>query len=333
MELLGRHSAWVEVYSIDEAFLGLAGTPDQITTRARQVRETVRRHVGIPVSVGIAPTKTLAKVANHAAKAHPDMGGVSNLDYLLPSQLTHLLDTLPVTEVWGVARRLAARLGELGVSTARQLRDADPVTIRRRFSVVLQRTLYELRGTPCIPLEQDTTNRDQLMYSRMFSTPISDPTTLRQVLSIYGQRAATRLRKQHLVAGTMMVTAATSPHTTSRYTSHTVPVRFPTPTDDPATISTAAITALTPRLDPEARYVRAGIILTNLTTPAPTLDGFDQTPHLGALLDAITTRHGGGTIGLGHGGIRQAPAWAMRRDMLSPRATTEWGELALVKAG
>jgi DNA polymerase V len=338
MELLGRYSAWQEVYSIDESFLGIVGDIEERAKIGRAMREAVAKNVGLPVCVGIGPTKTLAKFVNKGgAKKHPQLGGVCDTDWYTPDQLTALMGSQHVTELWGVAGRTGTRLAELDIHTIRDLRDADPALIRKKFSVVLQRSIYELRGIDCIPLEAARTVRDQLIFSRSFSTPVTTIADMEQVLSVYAQRAAHRLRAQGSVVKTLSVFASTSPFTDTPYESAGGLAGFPVPTDDPVAIVKAAIGTLKPRLNEGARYVRAGIILTNLSARGShaLLDVFDtafDTKHLGATIDAVTRRHGRAAVGLGLAGIRTGPVWTMKRGALSQRATTHWGELATAHA-
>lgn len=337
VELLGRYSAWQEVYSIDESFLGVSGTTRELAMLGREIRRTIRRNVGLPVCVGIGPSKTLAKLANKGAKKHPSLAGVADIDWWSPEQLDEILDSTHVTDLWGVAERTSKRLAALDIHTARELRDADPKLIRKKFSVVLQRTLYELRGVDCIPLEQERSAKDQLIYSRMFATPVTSIPDMEQVLSVYAQRVSQRLRKQGSVAKTMTLFAGTSPYAESPYRSAAAAATFAQATDDPITISKTAIAALRPRLEHGARYVRAGVVLTGITpkTSHAYLELFQpdyDTRQLGETLDAITRRHGAAAVGLGLAGIRKGPVWTMKRGRLSPRATTHWSELAIAHA-
>jgi DNA polymerase V len=337
MELLSRYSAWMEVYSIDEAFLGLRGTPEQLARVGREIRAAVRRNIRVPVCVGIGSSKTLAKLANRGAKKTPRLGGVAAMDWWTPEQVTGILDATHVTDLWGVAGRTAKRLAELDIHSARELRDADPALIRKKFSVVLQRTVYELRGIDCIPLEGPRATKEQLIYSRMFSAPVTTELDMEQVLSVYAQRVTQRLRKQGSVAKTASIFVGTSPHADAPYLSASASVAFPTPTDDPIAMTKAAIGAIKGRLVPGARYVRAGIILNGLgprgaTAPLSMFESDYDRRDLGPTLDAITKRHGTGLVGLGLGGIRTGPVWQMKRGRLSKRATTHWSELATVRA-
>lgn len=333
MELLGRFAAWQEVYSIDESFLGVSGGAEL----GEQIRAAVGRHLGIPVSVGIATSKTLAKLANKHAKIAPEFRGVLDLDDLPPAWLEEYLAAHGVQDLWGVAGRLTKRLAGLGIHTMRDLRDADAREIRKRFSVVLERTVYELRGIPCIPLEAPRATREQLIFSRSFSDPITTPERMRQVMSVYAQQAAIRLRRQGSLAKTLTVFASTSSFSQGEQHHPVLALNLEHPTDDPLVLAKAAIAALPPRLVPGLRYVRAGVMLTNLSPRAahPYLDLFEPPEwgrDLGATLDKITKKAGVGSIGIGLAGLKSNPDWAMKRGALSPRYTTEWAELASVRA-
>lgn len=336
MELLGRYSAWLEVYSIDEAFLGVKGTPAELAAMGRSVKATVRRNVGVPVCVGIGPTKTLAKLANKWAKNNKAFAGVCHWDSIPQEVRQSLLDRLSVEEVWGIAGRLTRRLNVMGVFTIADLVRADPVMIRDKFNVVVMRTVLELQGTPCIPMEEERIGRDQLIFSRSFAKPITTGAGIRQVMSVYGQQASARLAKHGLQAKVLTAFAGTSyfnPNDTS-YASVCVPL--PMPTADPV-ILTKAAHALLPRLVEGIRYARAGIMVTDLRPtgnqkPLELFENRHEERHIGPLLEDVTRRYGRGSIGLGFGGIRGGPDWTMKRDMLSPRYTTHWDELPLVKA-
>ena len=169
MRVLATFTPELEVYSIDEAFLGLSGFADP-EAHARRIRETVLRLTGIPVSIGIAPTKTLAKVANRTAKKDPTSGGVWLL--LDAAAQTAALARMELGDLWAVGHRLVPRLAALGIRTPVQLRDACPTMIRQRFSVVMQRIVLELRGTPCLLLEESTPDRQSIMSSRSFGRPV-----------------------------------------------------------------------------------------------------------------------------------------------------------------
>jgi DNA polymerase V len=336
MELLGRYSAWLEVYSIDEAFLGVKGSPETLLQLGLDIKAAAARNIGVPVCVGIARTKTLAKLANKWAKHNPAFGGVCRWDSVPASRRAALMASLSVVEIWGIASRLTKRLNAAGIHSVLDLSQADPVRMRDKFSVVMMRTVLELQGTPCIPMEEERIGRDQLIFSRSFSTPITTVADLRQVLSVYAQQASARLAKHRLQAKVLTAFAGTS-HYNPRDTSYpSVCVPLPMPTADPV-ILTKAAHALLSAIHEGIKYARAGIMVTDLRPagnqkPLELFENPHEERNIGPLLEDIARRYGRGSIGLGHAGIRGGPDWTMKRDMQSPRYTTHWDELPIVKA-
>ncbi|XKH52346.1 Y-family DNA polymerase [Citricoccus nitrophenolicus] len=348
MELLGRWGTWQQVYSIDECFIGLTGTPQQALQAGREARAAVARHLGLPVCVGIASTKTLAKFANHVAKNNPDdtrIGGVFSMDAARPAFVDRLMERLPVTEVWGVGRKSGEKLERLGIRSIAELRSADPAWIRSRFSVVLERTVLELSGVPCVPDVDEQAGPAQVIFSRSFSRPVTTGADMDDVMNLYAQRAAARLAVQGQQARTVLVTAGTS-----RFSgpdgSVSRSVALPRATADPIAITRAAVGAMRSVLREGVPYTRAGVMLSGLG-PAGTgqemltgfediegSDGSDGGPdrHLEDVLERVRGRFGGTSIGLGPGGLTEQGTWTMRREFASPQYTTRFSELPVVRA-
>lgn len=335
-ELIGRYGAWVEEYSIDECFLHVNADRTDLAGLGREIRARVRRHVGLPVSVGFGSSKTLAKLANHGAKRSVRLAGVCDWTAYTAEQQESILDSYPTSETWGIASRLQHRLAERGIHTMLQLRDTDPAVIKKSFGVVVQRTVYELRGISCIQLEPVRKVKQQIISSRMFGHPVTDPATIEHVLSVYAQRATARMRREGSVAGLVSAFAASSPYTDG-FTSAWGQAVFAMPTDDPVAIATAAGASLREKLHPGVRYVRAGVMLSALSPASshsflPLFQPAYDTRGVGDLLDRVHRRHGEQALGLGMAGMRLGPGFEMRREMLSLRATTHWGELATAHA-
>jgi DNA polymerase V len=334
MLLLARHSLGQEVYSIDECFLlPPEGTPAEQVRWARRLKATVARNVGLPVSIGIATTKTRTKIATETAKKLPTAGGVVHWDQAPDGYWDRLMAALPVTEVWGIAGRLAKRLEAMGIETVAQLRDADPVAIRQKFSVVQMRTVLELNGHPAIPVEDEVATKAQILVSRSFPDPIYDPELVGQAVAEFAQRASRRLRKEGEVAGRFTVFATTSPHRpgpTHNVSSH---VRLAVPTNEPAPLATAARAGLVPKLLQGMSYMRAGILCLDLAPEGavPILPGvLEQPAPIGELIDAVNARFGTGSLALGRLGADSPAPWRNRQADLSPRYTTDWAELRTV---
>lgn len=340
MEVLERYGPDLEVYSIDEAFLTLdertAADPEATARLGRDIKEALRKLVGVPVCVGIAPTRTLAKLANQAAKKNPVFDGVCPWPATRAEWRETLMKSLPVSEVWGIAGRLEKRLHTLGIITIWDLATADPAFIRKRFNIVVERTARELAGTPCIGPEEDRTGKkDQLIVSRSFSEKIRTVAGIRQALSIYAQQAATRLVKHGQVARTLQAFAATSYYGTQQHYP-AVTCRLPFPTADPVELTRAAH-HLIEHVSDGARYARAGIILHDLApagaiTPLEPFRNRHEDAGISRVIDAVQKKTGKESLGLGWGGFRPGPSWQMRRDMLTKRATTHWDELVTVHA-
>ncbi|RZU60497.1 Y-family DNA polymerase [Zhihengliuella halotolerans] len=352
MEVIGRFGAWQEVYSIDESFLGLpAAAEPAFAATARAVREAVRRLVGVPVCVGVAPSKTLAKFANHIAKHNGHLDGVCSLGSLPAADLERLAARLPVTEVWGVGARTGEKLAGQGIQSVADLAAADPARIRKKFSVNLQRTVLELRGTACIAPIDERADAHQIMFSRSFSTPVDTVAAMADVMTVYAQAAASRLSARGLQTAVVTAFAGTSRFAAGEASNPSVSVPLPEPTDDPIAIVRAAVAGLEARLVPGVRYVRAGVVLSGLTRAGAARQGeFDLfgTPdddgapaagrdaqaaaNLGSLLGDVKARFGQASIGLGAGGVQVPADWSMKRQYSSPKYTTEWKDLPVAKA-
>ncbi|MBU1001254.1 MAG: Y-family DNA polymerase [Proteobacteria bacterium] len=264
MDTLARYSPRMEIYSIDEAFLHLKPTPDQsLKMQAHAMRDIVRRWTGITVSVGLGPTKTLAKVANRIAKKDPALRGVCDLS-ILPD-LDAVLNGVHVAEVWGIGRRSTQKLAAHGVSNARQLRDLPDAWVKKRLTATGLMTVWELRGRSCIPLEAAPSSKKSIVTSRSFGQAVTTWTQMREAVASYTARGAEKLRAQNSVAGQLMVFLLTNPHRPdlSQY-SNSRTVRLPVPTDHTPTLLAAAGAAIEAIYKAGYSYKKAGIMLTEL---------------------------------------------------------------------
>ncbi|WJZ68326.1 hypothetical protein QR564_17895 (plasmid) [Kocuria rosea] len=224
--------------------------------------------------------KTRAKIATEAAKKLPATGGVVHWDQAPEEYWDRLMAALPVTEVWGIAGRLAQRLEAMGIQTIAQLRDADPVVIRDKFSVVQVRSVLELNGFPAIPVEDEVATKAQILVSRSFPDPIWDPEIVGAAAVEFPQRASRRLRKEGEVTGRFTVFATTSPHRPGPAHHVSTQVRLAVPTNEPTPLVTAARAALVPKLMHGMSYMRAGILCTDLAPDGavPVLSGVLEQP-------------------------------------------------------
>ena len=350
MSVLSRFTSDLDVYSIDEAFLTvpphIEREPGAMGPWAREIKDTLRRLVGVPVCVGVAPTRTLAKLANKTAKRNPALDGVCIWPYLREEWRQQLMGNLPVSEIWGIASRLEKRLNAIGIKSIADLAAADPTLVRKNTSVVTMRTALEVRGIPCIgPEDPHVGDKKQLIVSRSFGEKITTVAEMRQVFSIYAQRAATRLVRHGQVAKLLTAFAGISAfgdptvagaEVKSRALHPQVVARLPTFTADPVELTRAAH-AILPQLSDGVRYARAGIMLTDLrkADEHQTLDMFrhaHEESHIAELMSRIQKKTGNDSLGLGYAGLRPGPKWQMKREMLTRRATTHWDELVTVRA-
>lgn len=322
----------VEIYSIDEAFLSLDGFSD-VDGHARSLRKTVLQWTGIPVSVGIAPTKTLAKVANRLAKKRPGLGGVCALMDERAQQ--EALEATALTDIWGVARRLAVRLEALGIRTPLQLRDADPGWLRERMGIVLKRLCLELRGEPCQTLVHAMPLNKSIAASRSFGRAVLDRRELEEAVSAHASRAAEKLRRQALFAGMVTVFVETNRfRTQDRQYAASKTIGLPVASSDTMTIVKAALAALGLLWRDGYRYNKCGVILLELGTAGSVQNDLwmpGDTPKTRALMQAVdrlNAEWGRETVRVAASGIHRG--WKLRSDRKSPRYTTDWDELLQV---
>lgn len=339
VEVLESFSPNIEVYSIDESFLSLDGfSPEGLEAYGREIRERVAKWLGLAVCVGIAPSKTLAKLANHCAKKNLAGGaGVCDFTKMPENDLSALFARIDVGDVWGVGRKIDARLRAMGIETVADLRNADPETVRTKFSVVLERTVRELRGLSCLDLEEAVPDRQQIICSRSFGERIYERTELAEAVASYVSRAAEKLRNQASLAGALTVFVRTSPFNPKEpQYQKTLTVPLPDATDDTLELVGWGLRILKRIYRPGFAYQKAGCMLSDIRPRsaaqaslfAPESDG--RSERLMAAMDAINGRWGRGTMRVAAEGVDKA--WRMKRGKLSPRYTTEWSELPAVRA-
>lgn len=337
MRILAEFSPQLEVYSIDEAFLGLQGPAAALQAQGQEILRTLRQWLGLPVCVGIAPTKTLAKAANWGAKENtlPAADGVLVLDSV--ERQTALLAQMPLAEVWGVGRRLLPRLTALGMQTALDLRAAEPRWIQQRFGVVLARTVRELGGQPCLALEQAPAPRQQIVVSRSFGERLSARAELESALATFVTRAAAKLRSQQTLAQTLRVFIETNRFNPNepQYGQQAL-LTLSQPTQDSRVLLQAARRLLHQIYRQGYRYKRAGVMLLELIPEGEQQQQLfaEQTApeHANGLMttvDSINRRFG--HEALQFGGALRSDRWQPVARHRSPRYTTSWEELAVVE--
>ena len=327
----------VEVYSIDEAFIELSESwAGDLVEYGRQIRERVQQWTGLVVGVGIGPTKTLAKLANYAAKKWPATGGV--VDLRDEGRRARLMAITPVEEVWGIGRRLTAKLESQGINTVADLVAADAKSLRRRYGVVVERTVQELRGQPCTELEQLAQAKQQIICSRSFGERITTMGPMREALAGYMERAAEKLRAegQRCCYVTLFIRSSPFSERETDY-GNQISTRLPAPTSDTRDLLALVEPLLCRIWRDDVRYQKGGVMLADFT-PASMHQGDlfadrQQDPRGEALMQVIDQINQGrlGKVYFAARG-RGTTAWMMKREQLSPRYTTCISELPAVKA-
>ena len=337
-----------EIYSIDESFIGLQGMRGDLTKRSRAIRERIDRWVGIPCGVGIGQTKTLAKLANYIAKtaerkpgSYPhELAQVYNLTTLPAQDLDDVLAATLVEEVWGVGRKIGAQLHECGIHTVLDLARMDPATIRRRWSVVLERTVRELQGMQCIDLDDAPAPQKEIACTRSFGQAITELPPLLEAVSEFASRAAEKLRKQGSLASQLLVFAHTSPFRPGPRFNKSVVVPLRRPTADTGKLVWAAAMGMRRMYEPGYKMAKAGVmlldlVLGNVLQAELDLEEEDQRDRtkLMVALDTLNGRYGKGTVhSASTGGTNKGKDWGMKQERRTPQYTTRWEDVPAARA-
>ncbi len=326
----------LDIYSIDEAFMDLTGVDNclSFTDFGHEIRNAVLMNTGLRVGVGIAPTKTLAKLANFAAKKWPRAHGV--VDISLRERQRKLLPLVPIEEVWGVGRRISKKLREMGIENALQLADCSTWVIRKHFNVVLERTVRELRGEKCLALEELTPTKQQIICSRSFGHRITLYEEMHQAICSYAERAAEKLRIERQYCRQVSIFMRSSPHAPDEpYYSNQISMMCMTPTQDTRDIILMSGTLLTQIWKAGYRYMKAGVMLSDFYSQGVAQpDLFDElTPRANsaALMSVVDTLNKSGKRKVWFAGQGIQKSWSMKREMLSPAWTTRYSDLPVVK--
>ena len=343
VEILRQFCPTMEVYSIDESFLDLAAFElhGSLEEYGGRIRQRIQQWLGLTVCVGIGPTKTLAKLANHCAKKGlAGSDGVCDFIDMPASELGGFMATIDVGEIWGIGPRLAPRLREIGIVTVRDLARADGEGLRRRFSVVMARTVQELRGVSCLDLEELAPAKQQIMASRSFGQHVHDIEELREAVASHIGRAAEKLRAQGSVAGAVTVFIRTNPFKPQEpQYQPSVTVPLPVATADTRTLMATALRVLERIYRPGFVYHKAGVMISHLRPSFASQETLFAVPGHPAhqsecvmgVLDAINRKWGRGTLRVSVEGAGDGSGWRMRRGNLSPTYTTRWSEVPVVR--
>ncbi|QGY32509.1 translesion error-prone DNA polymerase V subunit UmuC [Pantoea cypripedii] len=336
MTTLEEMAPAVEIYSIDEAFLNLTGVRNCIGLEqfGRMIRERVLRDTHLTVGVGIAPTKTLAKLANHAAKKWSKTGGVVDLSNI--DRQRKLMAHVAVEDVWGIGRRIGKKLNLMGIETALELSESSAWVMRKHFSVVMERTIRELRGESCLALEEFAPTKQQIVCSRSFGSRITDFMDMRQAVCAYAERAAEKLREEKQYCRQISVFLRTSPHAENEvFYGNQITGKLLTPSNDTRDIVRVAMDALDRIWIDGHRYMKAGVMLGDFFSQGVAqlnlFDEYSPQANSEALMRVVDglNQSGKGKIWFAGQGIQKS--WAMKREMLSPAYTTRYSDLPVAK--
>ena len=344
---LGPHQ---EIYSIDESFIDVTGVRGDLTERSHKIRSRILQWVGIPCGIGIGATKTLSKLANHIAKTAERKPGsypahlsqVANLAEMTPLELEPVLAATEVGEVWGVGRRIGQQLKDAGVHTVLDLTRLDPAMVRSRWSVILERTVRELQGTPCIDLDQAPSPKQEIACTRSFGHPVTELHHLAEAVTDFASRAAVKVRKQGSLAGQVLVFVRTSPFRQEPQYSRSITVPLRRPSADTGILVNAALSGLERIFLPKFNYAKAGVMLLELRPDSQqqtelALEDDEQVDsergRLMTSLDELNQRFGRGTVLMGSAGLAgEKRAWSMKQERRTPAYTTCWEDIPVARA-
>lgn len=338
-----------EIYSIDESFIDMTGVRGDLVERSHKIRSRILQWVGIPCGIGIGATKTLAKLANHIAKTAERKPGsypghlaqVCNLASLSPAELESVLADTEVNEVWGIGPRITKQLKAGGVNTVLDLVRLDAAMVRSRWSVMLERTVRELQGTPCIGFEDAPAPKQQIACTRSFGHPVTELHQLNEAVTEFASRASEKLRKQGGLAGETLVFIRTSPFRKDPQYSRSMVVPFRRPTADTAHIVAAALAGLKAIYRPGFKLAKAGVMLMELQSASVQLQAEldlegDEGRDRGALmvtLDGLNQRYGKGAVHMASAGLDgNKRVWSMKQERRTPGYTTRWEDMPVARA-
>lgn len=341
-----------EIYSIDESFIGLEGVRGDLVERSHKIRSRILQWTGIPCGIGIGRTKTLAKLANHIAKTAERKPGVypghlaqvCNLEVLSADERQRVFEATEVGEVWGIGRRISKQLTDGGIKTVQDLVRMDVATIRKGWSVVLERTVRELQGTPCIGLDDAPAPKKEIACTRSFGHAVTELSDLTQAVTEFASRASEKVRKQHSLASEVMVFIRTSPFRKDPQYSRSIAVPLRRPTADTGAIVQATVLGLRAIYCQGFKYAKAGVMLLDLQPDSiiqgeldlggdDSLEDIADKARLMSALDAINKRYGRGTMKMASAGLDgDRRLWSMRQERRTPAYTTNWADIPIARA-
>lgn len=333
MAVIGRFAPHQHIYSIDESFLSFKHCSKALPCLKEHgglIRRAVWKECRLPVCVGMGKTLTLAKIANHAAKKIQGYHGVCVLD--TEKERVDVLKLLPASEVWGIGRKLTAKLSIMGIKTAYDLACLDPKAAQRQFSVEVERTVRELNGQPCKTWDEAKADKKQIFSTRSVGKRIIDLPSLQQALSKHVAIASYKARQQQSLCQVLMCFAASSPYDAYPVNDKCIH-RFAYPTSDTTVLTKTVMAMVEQMFKPDVRYYKIGVGLIDLVegqhTQMDWLNPEPDDPRLMKVLDGLNQRYGRDSLFVAAQGTVEK--WAMRRERLTPQYTTRWGDIPVVR--
>jgi DNA polymerase V len=329
MHVLSSFADLQEIYSIDECFLDLGGQKN-LDAIGRLIRKRLLQWLGMPVCVGIAPTKTLAKFANHCAKTQENWRGVCDLSKIKESEINQIMANIDVSEVWGVGAKTSIKLKKMGINSVLDLKQTNPAKINLYFNVNIERTVVELNQSVCFPVVTEAPKKNEILSSRSFGRPVSTIEMLSEAITTFLSRATFKARRQEMLASSVTLFIRSSPHKDNYYTNAIrIPLAFPT--NHHNLILPLALEGLRAIFKPNIQYIKCGVLLSGLISESIQQKNlwlnFDNSSM--EVVDKINNKFNKKSVRLGTEPLN--PEWQMRQLNKSRSFTTSWDELLVAQ--
>lgn len=329
MHVLSSFADLQEIYSIDECFLDLGGQKN-LDAIGRLIRKRLLQWLGMPVCVGIAPTKTLAKFANHCAKTQENWRGVCDLSKIKESEINQIMANIDVSEVWGVGAKTSIKLKKMGIDSVLDLKQTNPAKINLYFNVNIERTVVELNQSVCFPVVTEAPKKNEILSSRSFGRPVSTIEMLSEAITTFLSRATFKARQQEMLASSVTLFIRSSPHKDNYYANAIrIPLAFPT--NHHNLILPLALEGLRAIFKPNIRYIKCGVLLSGLISESIQQKNlwlnFDNSSM--EVVDKINNKFNKKSVRLGTEPLN--PEWQMKQSNKSRSFTTSWDELLIAQ--
>jgi DNA polymerase V len=336
MTTLASMAPEIEIYSIDEAFLDLTNIPvEKLSKLASRIREKVFRWTGIPVSVGVAPTKTLSKIANHIAKSEQKYNGI--LDLINHPDINGLLKEFPVGEIWGIGEKFEEFFRRSHIYNALDLKNSDENRIKEHLGVMGQRLVLELRGTVCYPMNQNPDSKKEITTSRSFGHPVESYEELAQATTSYVSKVALKLRKQKSLAQSLLIFIMTNKYANGpKYVNYKI-IRLPVASNQTRELIHFSLIALKQLYRKGYLYKKSGIVVSEIIPEKGVQAGLwddanrQKNRKLMEVIDKINKKAGADQVKFAIQGSDET--WKMKQANLSPHYTTRWKDILVVDSG